>query len=175
MPGIRKTTEQTVSSELKGSSMPLDTAILDASGNQIVSFGGTQYTEGDTDTTITGTATLGEAPSNTLKALQLDAASNLLVAAVKQVGAGNVAMGQVSVDATSTGVEIVAARATRRTVTIVNNGTTQVFLKGGSVASTTGVLLAGTVGASATFESVSQIKGITASGTVTVSYVEEYD
>ena len=92
-----------------------------------------------------------------------------------KAGAANIAMGQVSVDATSTGIEIVAARAARRTVTIVNHGTTQVFLKGGSVASTTGVLLVGTVGASATFESVSQIKGITASGTVTVSYVEEYD
>lgn len=42
-------------------------AIVDGSGNQLTSFGGgTQYTEGDTDATITGTAILWEDAANTL-------------------------------------------------------------------------------------------------------------
>lgn len=41
--------------------------ILDGNGDAITSFGGgTQYTEGDTDSTITGTALLWEAAANTL-------------------------------------------------------------------------------------------------------------
>lgn len=44
----------------------LKTAITDASGNQITSFGGgTQYTEGDTDGTITGTAMMFEDDAGT--------------------------------------------------------------------------------------------------------------
>lgn len=43
------------------SSHPLTVAVVDGSGDQITSFGGgTQYTEGDTDTTITGTALIFE-------------------------------------------------------------------------------------------------------------------
>lgn len=46
---------------------PLTVAIVDTSGDQIASFGGgTQYTEGDTDATITGTAFLWEDGANTL-------------------------------------------------------------------------------------------------------------
>lgn len=40
---------------------------------------GTQYTEGDTDATITGTVAMGEAPGDVLEALQLDASGNLNV------------------------------------------------------------------------------------------------
>jgi hypothetical protein len=47
---------------------PLAVAIVDGAGAQITSFGGgTQYTEGDTDTTITGTAMLWEDTANTLR------------------------------------------------------------------------------------------------------------
>jgi hypothetical protein len=50
-------------------SNPLTVAIVDGSGDQIISFGGgTQYTEGDTDATITGTAVMWEDGSNTLRA-----------------------------------------------------------------------------------------------------------
>jgi hypothetical protein len=46
---------------------PLAAQIVDANGDAITSFGGgTQYTEGDTDASITGTALLWEAASNTL-------------------------------------------------------------------------------------------------------------
>lgn len=50
-------------------SNPLTVAIVDTNGDQISSFGGgTQYTEGDTDASITGTAILWEDGSNTLRA-----------------------------------------------------------------------------------------------------------
>lgn len=49
-------------------SNPLAVAIVDASGDQISSFGGgTQYTEGATDATITGTAMLWEDSGDTLR------------------------------------------------------------------------------------------------------------
>jgi hypothetical protein len=49
-------------------SNPAAVAIVDASGNQITSFGGgTQYTEGDTDASITGTAFMWEDTADTLR------------------------------------------------------------------------------------------------------------
>jgi hypothetical protein len=49
-------------------SNPLTVAIVDGSGDQIISFGGgTQYTEGDADATITGTAVMWEDGSNVLR------------------------------------------------------------------------------------------------------------
>lgn len=48
-------------------SNPLTTAIVDGDGTQITSFGGgVQYTEGDTDVSITGTALMHEIAANTL-------------------------------------------------------------------------------------------------------------
>jgi hypothetical protein len=52
------------------SSDPLAVAIVDGNGDQITSFGGgTQYTEGDIDASITGTAMLWEDGSDTLRAV----------------------------------------------------------------------------------------------------------
>lgn len=64
--------------------------ILDGSGVQITSFGGgTQYTEGDTDTTLTGTVAIAEGPSNTATPLQVDASKHLQVdIAADSVGIG---------------------------------------------------------------------------------------
>lgn len=90
-----------------------------------------------------------------------------------QVGAANIATDQVSV--TTSSASLVASRATRRSVTIVNHGTTAVYLKGGTVTTSNGVLLPGVIGAAITFNTTSAIHGIVASGTQTVSYVEEYD
>jgi hypothetical protein len=55
---------------------------LDANGSLRVTGGGggTEYTEGNTDTTITGGAVLAEGPSDTLTPLQVDASKNLQVA-----------------------------------------------------------------------------------------------
>ncbi len=61
-------------------SNPLTVAIVDGAGTQITSFGGgTQYTEGDTDATITGTAMLMEGAGNALVVAQGTAADGLLV------------------------------------------------------------------------------------------------
>jgi len=68
-------------------------AIEDGAGGQITSFGGgTQYTEGDTDASITGTAALMEGAANTLLPVQGTVADGLLV----NLGANN--------DVTVTGV-----------------------------------------------------------------------
>lgn len=67
-------------------SNPLTVAIVDANGDQITSFGGgTQYTEGDTDASITGTALMLEAAANTLVAAPGTAADGMLV----NLGANN--------------------------------------------------------------------------------------
>lgn len=55
-------------------------AIVDASGDQITSFGGgVQYTEGDTDASFTGTVSLAEGPGNTAAAMQVDASGHLQI------------------------------------------------------------------------------------------------
>lgn len=75
-----------------GSSDSLNVAIVDGSGNQVTSFGGgTQYTEGDTDASITGTAVLWEDASDTLVA----------VSAAKPLPIGD-AGGSLTVDGTVT-------------------------------------------------------------------------
>lgn len=62
------------------SANPLTVAITDANGDQITSFGGgTQYTEGDTDASITGTASMMEGAGNTLLPIQGTVADGLLV------------------------------------------------------------------------------------------------
>lgn len=61
-------------------SNPLVVALVDANGDQISSFGGgTQYTEGDTDASITGTASMMEGAGNALYPLQGTVADGLLV------------------------------------------------------------------------------------------------
>ena len=64
-----------------GASDSLNVSIVDASGNQVTSFGGagTEYTEGDTDATITGMAVLMEVGSNVLQPIQGTVADGLLV------------------------------------------------------------------------------------------------
>lgn len=58
----------------------LDVAIVDASGNQISSFGGgSQYAQGVTQASPTGTVAMGKTSGNVLNALTLDASNNLNV------------------------------------------------------------------------------------------------
>lgn len=62
------------------SSNPLATAIVDATGAQISSFGGgTQYTQGDTSVAIVGTVAMMEVGSDTLQPVQGTVADGLLV------------------------------------------------------------------------------------------------
>jgi len=69
--------------------------LLDADGHQqvdVLSGGaaGTEYTEGDTDATITGPAALAEGDDDTLTPLQVDAAKNLKVNVVAGGAGGGV-------------------------------------------------------------------------------------
>lgn len=58
----------------------LDVAIVDGSGNQITSFGGgTQYADGATQATPTGTIALAKNSSNVVHALAIDGSGNLNV------------------------------------------------------------------------------------------------
>lgn len=50
-------------------SQPMHVALVDGTGTQITTTGGTQYTEADIDTTITGTALMWEDAADTLRAV----------------------------------------------------------------------------------------------------------
>jgi hypothetical protein len=84
----------------------------------------------------------------------------------------SIATGQVTVASTAT--QIVAARAGRKEVTIVNNATTVVYLGGSSVTSTTGLMLAGATGEGITISGGAAIYGIVATGSESVSFLEVY-
>jgi hypothetical protein len=58
----------------------MDMAIYDASGNQITSFGGgTQYAEGTTQATATGTVAMAKDASNVVHPVQVDGSNNLKI------------------------------------------------------------------------------------------------
>lgn len=93
------------------SSNPLTVGIVDSNGDQITSFGGgTQYTEGATDATITGTAVLMEVAADTLQPVQGTVADGLLV----NLGANN--------DVTVTGTVAVTQSGTWDEVGINDSG-----------------------------------------------------
>ena len=84
----------------------------------------------------------------------------------------SIATNQVSVLATAT--LIAAARAGRSMITIVNGGTTDVFVGGSGVTAGTGVLLVGIKGASITIPTSGAVYGITGGGSQAVSFLEAY-
>lgn len=80
---------------------PLAVAIVDGSGSQITSFGGgTQYTDGVTQSTPTGTVALGKNSSNIIHALSLDSSGNLNV----NLAAGSISGGNAAASATGSAV-----------------------------------------------------------------------
>jgi len=84
------------------------------------------------------------------------------------------ASAQVAVDTTLGGTQIVAARAGRQATTIVNLGTTDVYLGVSGVTTGTGLLLLGVKGAAITIPGAAAIFGIVGAGSQTVSYLEAY-
>lgn len=75
-----------ITSHVAGSARGIDVAILDGSGNQITSFGGgTQYAEGATAATATGTAAMMKDDSDIISPLKGDFTNGLLV----NLGANN--------------------------------------------------------------------------------------
>lgn len=96
-------------------------AIYDGSDSQITSFGGgTQYTEGDTDATITGNALLMEVASNTLQPVQGTVADGLLV----NLGSNNDIAGTVTANlgATDNAVLDAIAASLAGTLTVTGGG-----------------------------------------------------
>lgn len=80
--GKVRLTDGTTDADIRdlASSNALNVAIVDGSGDQVTSFGGgTEYTEGDVDASITGTAMLMEVSGNTLQPVQGSVADGLLV------------------------------------------------------------------------------------------------
>lgn len=92
---------------------------------------------------------------------------------VSQAGAAHFAYGQVSIGDTAT--QIVGVRSTRRSVTVVNLGTTDIYIGDASVTTSTGQLLLGAKGAGVTLEVVGAVYGIITTGSEGVSFEEEYD
>jgi hypothetical protein len=75
----------------------LATMIVDGTGNQITSFGGgSQYSDGATQATPTGTVIMGKRASNVLNALSLDTSGNLNV----NLAAGTISGGNAAASAT---------------------------------------------------------------------------
>lgn len=149
-------------------------ALADSAGDPITSFGGgSQYTEGDTDASITGTALLWEDTSDTLRAVS--AAKPLpvtIISQVQPVGASNIVTGQAA--PTNSAATLVASRATRTRLTMINRGSVSVYVGPATVTTANGVELK--PGESMTFEMAgTTLQGITASGTGNIHYWEEYN
>ena len=90
-------------------------------------------------------------------------------------GANKIATGAVTVNDTVGGVQIVPVRTGRRAITLLQPGTTAVFIGNSGVATTTGISLTGTAGTTRRIETTAAIYGITASGSQSIQYLEEYD
>lgn len=93
-------------------------------------------------------------------------------APVAEIGTGSIASSQVSVGASAT--QIVAARSNRRAVKITNLGTTDVFIGPSGVSTATGDLLVGTRGSWTILDTQAAVFGIVASGSQSVSVLEEF-
>lgn len=83
-----------------------------------------------------------------------------------------IATGQISVATTAT--QIVAARAGRASVIIVNHGTVDVFLGPSGVTTADGLLLRGAIGTAAAIDSGAAVFGIVAAATQPVSFMETF-
>lgn len=88
------------------------------------------------------------------------------------IAANSLATAQATVGTSAT--QIVAARGSRVAVTIVNSGTTDVFVGAAGVTATTGILLPGTKGASITIPTNAAIFGVVGTGTQVVSALETF-
>ena len=86
-------------------------------------------------------------------------------------GAKQVSTGQ----ATCTGAadQLVAARASRVSVVLVNRSSTAAYIGGSGVTTATGIVL--NENDTLTLDTVAAIYGATASGTATIHYIEEHN
>jgi hypothetical protein len=87
-------------------------------------------------------------------------------------GSASVVSGQVSVGTTAT--QIVAARAGRHRVTISSTGGAVLFVGPSGVTIANGVYIANAAGSAITLETAAAVFGVIGTGTMTVSYIEEF-
>jgi len=92
---------------------------------------------------------------------------------VEQIVSDAVATGQVALNA-STPTLIAAARPGRQRITITNDSSIKVYIGGSTVATNSGDMIAATSGSAKTYHTEAALYGIAASGTPTVTYLEEY-
>lgn len=92
---------------------------------------------------------------------------------VDEQGSTAIANGQVSVDTTSGGVTVAAARDTRKSLLLRNQGTVAIYVGQGTVSSANGLLV--NPGEALMIQTTAAVKAIAASSSATVGYIEEYD
>jgi hypothetical protein len=109
---------------------------------------------------------------NAVSPVKVDQTTRGTTNAVVPLSAQTIASAQVSVGTTATSIS--AARTGRRSITIINEGTTVVRLGASGVTTSTGAYLAGVAGASITLETEAAVYGIVGSGTAAVSVIENY-
>lgn len=116
-------------------------------------------------------ATAGPLPSGaSTAALQTDGTQKVQV--TRQIGAANYANGQVATSTTAG--TLVAARATRRSVTIKNvDASITVYIGAATVTAANGMEIK--AGQSINIDTTALIQVIAASGTPAVAYIETYD
>lgn len=139
-----------LTSATRGSERALSVQIVDGSGTQITSFGGsgggTEYTEGDTDASITGTAILWEDSGDTLATVSASTplpvtAVNAGTFAVQVDGTALTKLTDIETNTDSGAVVGNGAAATAQRVTLANDSTgviatvsTVTTLTGGGIA-----------------------------------------
>jgi hypothetical protein len=99
------------------------------------------------------------------------ASTTVQVQRVSEIGSTTIATGQPA--PTTTSAQLVAARDTRKRITLVNQGAANVYVGTGTVTTTGGFLIA--PGAALTLYVTSAINARTDAGTGAIHYIEEYD
>jgi hypothetical protein len=93
-------------------------------------------------------------------------------AGVQAIPPANLAPFQATV--TTTPTVLAPARTQRQLVTVINSGTTAIYLGGAAVSASTGVMLPGVAGASITIAFTGDLYAVTASGSEAVTGYEIY-
>ncbi|MCC6172053.1 MAG: hypothetical protein IT481_08495 [Gammaproteobacteria bacterium] len=94
--------------------------------------------------------------------------------ALAQTQLGGFRTSQVAVDTTAGGTKIASERVGRRYVTVVNHGTTVVYVGISGLTTSTGARLAGVDGAAMTIATEKDVYAIVGSGSQTVSVIESW-
>jgi hypothetical protein len=101
--------------------------------------------------------------------------TNIPATGVQTIPPANLAPFQTTVTtATGPATLLAAARAKRQFVTVINSGTTAVYLGGASVTASTGVMLPGVAGASITIAFTGDLYAVAATGSQAVTGYEVY-